>query len=335
MTTVASLPKKDIHPGSLVLLRSIRKFKEEAKRRFPVVPDPALDTWPLRDHDALALYDFLDELGRPELTALDIGTFTGFSAFVLALHRNISRVVTVDPNPLLHEQINEHNAVVGKTVDPTELEDLRVLDVARELFDAFPEAGRKIEVVEGAVGLSPSGHEHAIDLTDFIRDGDLVAFVDGLHTAEGVEADLRAVFRARPDAVAILDDCRHAWGPYVQAGVAAFLRKNGDYHFKLLADISASFAQSDLGFVYSAGRRPDVERAFEAIASLYASFDPLVMVMREEELQRTIADLRERLAAALGELQDWRRAMQQMESSLSWRVTVPLRRAKARLRRSG
>jgi hypothetical protein len=309
------------HPGSLALLQQLRSFKARLRERFPSLPDPAIDTWPLQEHDALALYDFLNALPRQSV-AVEIGTFTGLSSFCLALHPKVSRVVSIDPNPLLHEEINAHAEIVGKTVDPGPIAGLRVLDVARQVLDDFPEAARKIELVEGVLG--PGAEQ--IDLAKHLgHDDDVVALVDGLHTAEGVRTDLEAVFDARPSAVAILDDCRHAWGPYVQAGVAELLGQRGTYRFTLLADVSPSFAQTDLGVVYSQADAEMLEEAFRTLREWYAAFDPLAMVAREEELKEIVVETRRNLERASARAEEYERVLEKMRRSLSWRLTKPLR----------
>jgi BMFP domain-containing protein YqiC len=300
------------------MLQRLRGFKAEARSRFPSIPDPALDVWPLREHDALAVYDFIEVRGRP-CVALDIGTFIGLSAFSLALNPLVRRVVTVDPNPLLHAEINEKVDVVGTTVTAEGIEDVRVQDVARMLLAHDEDVAAKTTIVEGVVASPSPNTFEVVDISSLVDDADLIALVDGLHTPDGVQGDLSAIFGARPKAVAILDDCRHAWGPYVQAGVADFLSNApGAYRFTLLADVSSSFAQSDLGFVYSTESADDVERSFNRLQQLYASFDPLALIAREEELQRIVIETRERLA----QMQD---TLSALENSLSWKLTRPLR----------
>ncbi len=118
----------------------------------------------------------------------------------------------------------------------------------------------------------------------------LVAFVDGLHTSRGVQADLEAIFEFNPRAVAILDDCRHTWGPFVQAGVVRFMEgAQQEYRFRLLGDLSPGTATSNLGIVYPKVDGAEVQRVLREFAELFTErLDLLRLLRREEELIATV-----------------------------------------------
>jgi hypothetical protein len=304
--------------GSLQVLRRLDSYKRELKSRLPPLPNAGLETWPLLEHDVLAIHALLDVLeSENEIVAVDIGTFLGLSAFSLALHPRVLRVISVDPNPRIADELAK-SKVVGELDGLDDLGDVRVLDVAREVVGSFPDEARKIEMLEGSISKIAGGPNSVIDLRDRIGDAEVIALIDGLHTAEAVEGDLNALFSACATAVALLDDCRYLWGPDVQSGVAQFLRqREHSYRFRLLADISTSFAKSNLGLVYASGDNR-VEAAFAALQSAYADFDPLVMLARQEELMRVSAEDREELMLA-------RETLRMMQESRSWKITSPLR----------
>ena len=102
-----------------------------------------------------------------------------------------------------------------------------MLDVARAAFARFGDAEKKVRFYEGIVGKTQIGvgggslddlEKIEVPEPDSSGETGLVALVDGLHTREGVRADLEAIFGRNPRAVALLDDCRRRWGPVVQGG---------------------------------------------------------------------------------------------------------------------
>lgn len=310
------------------VLRRLDSYKRELKTRFPPLPSAGLETWPLLEHDVLAIHALLDVLeGEDEIIAVDVGTFLGLSAFALSLHPRVLRVISVDPNPRIADELAK-TKVVGELDGLDDLGDVRVLDVAREVVDSFPDEAQKIEMLEGSISRITDRPNSVIDLRDLVGDAEVIALIDGLHTADGVEGDLDAIFSAAANAVALLDDCRYLWGPDVQSGVARFLRqRDHSYRFRLLADVSTSFAKSNLGVVYTSGDNR-VEAAFAALQAAYADLDPLVVLAHQEELMRVSAQQREELMLA-------RETLRMMQESRSWKITSPLRLLDATLQRYG
>jgi len=101
-----------------------------------------------------------------------------------------------------------------------------------------------------------------------------------------VEEDLSAIFESNPRAIAILDNCRRFWGPFVQAGVASFMeRAQGKYHFQLFGDLSSGMATSNLGIVYSDVDSVEIQRSLAELSQLFSErLDPLWLASREQEL---------------------------------------------------
>lgn len=274
--------------------RRLDGYKETVSRLFPVLPRGYVDTWSISDTDALVLGHFLDCYPR-KVIALDIGTFIGVSAFYFASHSEVLRVISVDPNPTVADEINDKSEVLGGIIDPEPLHNLRVQDVAKEALAEFGEEQQKISLHVGTVGSSRiSIGENSIDSLEKVEipmlepsdNVSLLAFVDGLHTKEGVRSDLEAVFEKNPHAVAILDDCRRAWGAFVQAGVVDFMeRSERSYHFRLFGDLGPGLATSGLGLVYPDTDADETGYALADLRDLFSErLDPLRLLRREEEL---------------------------------------------------
>src|SRR5215212_4774789 len=247
----------------------LAEYKETVSRLFPILPKDCVDVWSISEADVLALGLLLDCYPH-KVAVLDIGSFLGASAFFFASHSKVTRVVSVDPNPTIAEEINDKSEMLGVKFDPEPLGNLRVLDVARTVLAEFPDENRKIQLHVGTVGTSKTGitedstggpQRLEEPVSEVLGERSLVAFVDGLHTREGVHADLEVIFDQNPRAVAFIHDCRHAWGPFVQAGVVSFMEgTRNEYDFRLLGDLGPAIATSNLGVVYPRAHRGDVRR---------------------------------------------------------------------------
>jgi predicted nuclease with TOPRIM domain len=276
----------------------LAEYKETISRLFPILPKDCVDTWSISEADVLAL-GLLLECYPQKVAVLDIGSFVGASAFFFASHSKVTRVVSVDPNPRLAEEINDKSEMLGVKIDPEPLGKLRVLDVARTVLAEFPDENRKIQLHVGTVGTGKTGitedsaggsEELEEPISELMGERSLVAFVDGLHTREGVHADLEVIFDHNPRAVAFIHDCRHAWGAFVQAGVASFMEgTRNKYDFRLLGDLGPALATSNLGVIYQKAHSGDVQRALAEFTDLFSErLDPLWLMRREEELIATV-----------------------------------------------
>src|SRR6266404_4408850 len=205
--------------GSLVPLRRLRAYKDTVARLFPALPRVCIDTWSILDHDALVIRHFLEAL-QHKVAVLEVGTFVGVSAYHFACQPNVTRVITVDPNPYIWDEVNDKVATIGIIVDTKQLRDLRVLDVAQAALDALHGERAKIEIKVGvlsthsapALSSALKVAEVSVPEPNSLDGARLVAFLDGLHSKEAVHGDLEAIFRGNPDAWVILDDCRYRWG---------------------------------------------------------------------------------------------------------------------------
>jgi hypothetical protein len=136
-------------------------------------------------------------------------------------------------------------------------QDLRVLDVAQAALAEFGEEQQKIMLRVGLVGSRKvSIYGGSLDGLEKVEvpvlepsDGiSLVAFVNGLHTKEGVRADLEAIFEKNPRAIAVLHDCRGYWGPFGEAGIVSFMeRSRQEYRFHLFEHLGPGLGAPHLG----------------------------------------------------------------------------------------
>jgi len=278
--------------------RRLDEYRETVSRLFPNLPRNYVDLWSMKNVDALASALFLQCYPR-KVAVLDIGTFVGVSAFHFASLPEVSRVLSVDPNPTLADEISDKGEALGVEFDVEPLRKLRVLDVARAALAEFADEKAKIELRVGTVASNRTGRQGdplatsgkaetpVLELSDGER---LVAFVDGLHTREAVEADLETIFENNPRAVAILDDCRRLWGPFVQAGVVNFMEKTQHkYHFQLFGDLGPGIATSTLGIVYPDVDAAEVQGALTEFRGFFSErLDLLWLVQREQELISTV-----------------------------------------------
>ncbi len=298
--------------GSTGYLRRLDEYKETVGRLFPALLRDYVDAWSISNADALILGHFL-ECYPHKVIVLEIGTFIGLSAFHFASLPEVLRVIGVDPNPTIADEINDKSEVLGRSIDPEPLGNLRVLDVAEAALAEFGDEQQKITLQVGTVGSSQVGvrqgsvnslEKMEIPVPDPSDNAALLAFVDGLHTREGVRADLEAVFDKNPHAVAILDDCRYAWGPSIQAGVVDFMeRAEQKYHFRLFGDLGPGLATSRLGIVYPDTDADETGHSLAELSELFSErLDLLRLLRREEELVDVANEFNRELKQARAQL---------------------------------
>lgn len=271
-------------------LRRLDDYKGTITRLLPGLPRHYVNGWSMLYIDALATACFLDRFPR-EISVLDIGTFLGVSAFHFAGHPKVIEVTSVDPNPKIADEINEKSPTGEIRISPELLQDRRVLDVARAALECYPVEHGKTRLLAGVVGVNKMGVHGGVvqglkrvTIPDASGEASLVAFVDGLHTAEGVHADLKGVFGKDPNALAFLDDCQSRWAPAIKAGVAAFSEEAPkEYRFRLFKDLSPGLATSNLGIVYSETPADNVEGVLEDFGRPFDALRNLLRLMREEE----------------------------------------------------
>ena len=280
--------------GTIDYTKQLDEYKKAVSRLFPTLPRGYVDAWSISTADALALAHFLECCPR-RVIVLDIGTSIGVSAFHFASRPKVLKVISVDPNPTITDKLNDKSDVLGSSTDPKPLRNLRVLDVARAALAEFDDEQQKIQLYVGTVDGSQMGiQESSIDGLEKIEipalepsEGvSLVAFVNGLHTKEGAQAHLGAIFEKNSHALVLLHDCRGYWGPFVQAGIVSFMEQAQEkYHFQLFGDLSPSLATSSLGIVYPDIVAAEVKQTLVTFSELFSErLDLFRLLRREEEL---------------------------------------------------
>jgi hypothetical protein len=248
-----------------LLFRSLDRYKKRVCEVAPQLAKETVSLWTISKAEALAMSYFLERLEEEEFTILDVGTFVGLSAFFFASQAKVRRVVSVDPDPLLSEEV-----VAQYRRPAANHPDKRVLEVAREALRAFPSAGQKVELKAGVVGVNEMalvGKDASQVKRVAIPREPLVAFVDAKHSSEGVYQDLLAIFRQTPQALVFLHDCEGSHGPSVQSGVASFL-KEADYHFTLFGRLRLGLGRPSLGLVHPQGRTVEIRTMLRELSSL-------------------------------------------------------------------
>jgi hypothetical protein len=276
------------------LLR-VRDYKMRVSNLYPEIPHSLLQNCSISPIDTLVIGYFLEYLDR-EVTVYEIGSFVGASSYLFATHPKVSKLVCIDPNPTIADEAVA-NSEWTEERDLSSLQDLRAFDVARGAFASLDEqALKRVEFREGVVGSESLGtrterkwQSGKVEIPQFVDSGDsLLAYVDGLHTREGVREDLEAIYEQNPNAITLLDDCRDTWGAFVQSGIVDFIEQHesGDeYTFRLCADLGTGVATSSLGLLYRRDRAREVNAALRGVASKFSQrLDPVQLLIRENEL---------------------------------------------------
>src|SRR5215211_6996409 len=292
--------------------RKLEEYKETVSRLFPALPRDLVDSRSIRDVDALVLALFL-RCYPHEVSVLNVGTSLGASTFHLANQPSVSRVLGVDSERPEDGEPGETSKSLSSDGEPAPLQKLRFIDVARAAIAEFADESAKVELRTGDVGSAlrsdqsdpPDGSEK-MPAQELSEDQPLLAFVNGARTREAVGADLQAIFEVRPRAIAILDHCRGAGGPFVQAGIAHFMEgSQTEYHFRLFGDLSSGMATSNLGIVYPDADSAEVQKCLEELGHLFSErLDPLWLASREQELISTVNAYRDEADSLSGQLQD-------------------------------
>jgi hypothetical protein len=287
--------------------RILEEYKSEVIRLFPALSKGLLDSWSIKDADAIGLASFLKHYPRERVVVLDIGTFVGVSAFHLASQPKVAEVVSVDYNPSLSE-LQEWLTGLGKLDDAITLgaassPETTVIEVAREAFSRFPEQQRKAKFVAGDAA--------TVDIAIPADAASLVAFVDGHHGKEAVEADLRAIFDKDSAAVAILHDCRGSHGPKIMAGIASFMQTSQTaYCFRMFEHTDRGPTPPDLSVVYPSTVAEEIEQAMSGllaspksslIQAAFASWQAWDLQYKRAHRQYQRANRQQKLRKRVGE----------------------------------
>ena len=243
--------------------KRLDEYKSTVTRLFPVLPRDLVNGWSIQDADAIALARLLECYPREPVFVLEVGTFVGASAFHFACQPKVSEVVSIDTNISLAKLADQVVAKKNQDIAYRDAEDfgpgaspnVGVLDVAEAALACFPEQWQKVRLVTGTTG--------SVHIPAPANGASLVAFVDGSHGKERVEADLRAIFEHNPYAVAVLHDCVEArTSPAVLTGVAAFIEASSiGYRFRLFKQLGTLSTSPNLGILYPETMAEQLEQA--------------------------------------------------------------------------
>ena len=189
--------------------------------------------WCIPREDAFDLVAHVVE-HRPH-KVLEVGTFVGVSTLMIAeaLSEEAS-FVTIDPNLPLTVEMASTNSTIGG-LDGS----LRAQDVARAAARTLG-IEHRIRFIEGGFAVADTFAARRRDYSkQLVAVGPEVcknfgpfdfAFIDGLHFADAVDADLTLAARAlAPGGVVLMHDCIGVWGTNVRAGILRFLARHPEF----------------------------------------------------------------------------------------------------------
>src|SRR5829696_2702845 len=238
-------------------LKRLDEYKATVTRLFPVLPRDLVNGWSIQDADAIVLARLLECYPREPIFVLEVGSFVGTSAFHFACQPKVSEVVSIDTNISLARlaDLVVKNYPDAEDFRPGASPNVGVLDVAEAALACFPEQWQKVRFVTGTT--------ESVHIPAPANGASLVAFVDGSHGKEQVEADLRAIFEQNPYAVAVLHDCVEArTSPAVLTGVAAFIEASSiGYRFRLFKQLDTLSTIPNLGVLYPETMAEQLEQA--------------------------------------------------------------------------
>lgn len=279
------------------------------------------ETWQMSIGERAAIEGLLREI-RPQL-AIEIGTAEGGALRRIAEHSQEVHAFDLVPSPLRHERVTFH---IG---DSHEL--------LPQVLAEFAEAGRNVDFV----------------------------LVDGDHTAEGVRRDVQDLLDspAVANAVVLVHDTANeevrrgldavAFGAWPKVAhvdldcVPGWIFQEESLRYELWGGLGAILVDATRDAY--AGGDPVQQRAFPAAPLLAAGRDELVREAEEAARAKRAAaaradgdaddgdaeqeDPEQELARLRAELAHQQRVQRDLEASISWRLTAPLRTAKQRLGR--
>lgn len=194
-------------------------------------PRAAVTQWSLPATDVADLWTLAARSGSRRV--LEVGSFVGTGAFLMAQALPDAEVHSVDPNLPLDVEFNAMGAD-GRGADLSR----RTLDVARLAADRLGLAAR-VRFHEGGFAV---GSTFALDDVPVPVVGPEICrahgpfgfvFVDGLHFEDAVIADLRlAISALASDGTIALHDCIGYWGSHVRRAVACVLEGDDTLSFE-------------------------------------------------------------------------------------------------------
>jgi predicted O-methyltransferase YrrM len=223
----------------------------------------AIREWCIPELDGQMLVEHVVRY-RPK-RVLEVGTYVGVSTLLIAISADRdTSIVSIDPNFPLRVEMGSMGSALGR-LDGA----MRTQEVARAAARQIGVDGR-IRFVDGGFATGKTFASARTDLNTEVpiigpsiceESGpfDLV-FIDGLHYAWAVEADLRLAAKAlAPGGTILMHDCIGMWGTNVRAGIYRFLDDKPE--FRLLFP-SFHHLYYSIGTVFRTHEHPELAAAF-------------------------------------------------------------------------
>lgn len=288
-------------------LSLLRKYEDMVEKLFPDLGKRTIDSHSGSAADILFMGQFLSGCSHGAVI-LEKGVSIGNSTCSLASHPKVSRVIGVDRNPLISGNPQAHRSVPNGSQDHESSNGLRMLDIARATLAEYVTENQKVELHDRA----QIAKKDMLPAVSSAKGEYLVIILNDPENREEVANELESIFEQHPQAIVFLSHCRYSKGPFTQAGMVDFQSQaEGEYHFRLIADLGPGLAGSNLGIIYSEQSASRVEETLEEVRKSFSErLDPLRLLQREEEfveaLNRSGQDLRKtnsRLRAQVTELE--------------------------------
>ncbi|RYG38962.1 MAG: hypothetical protein EON93_00990 [Burkholderiales bacterium] len=227
MQSVAAVKQEKIDPQALhdVVLSAYKALG---------YPAHVVGSWAISEND---IDDFvlLAAAANPK-KIIEVGTFVGVSTMLLALACPDAHIFTVDPDfPLSVEMSSAGSGFAGVDHGATTHDIARLVAIRLGVQDriTFVRGGFAVGDTFSSI-LTKGGEKTPIVGPELCaKEGPFdFAFIDGLHSADAVAADLELVEPAlKPGSQIVLHDCIGFWGASVRSGIFEFLRHHPEYVF--------------------------------------------------------------------------------------------------------
>jgi predicted O-methyltransferase YrrM len=197
-------------------------------------PAEIVNTWAIGHNDAPDLMAIAESVNPSRI--LEVGTYVGVSTMLIALACPGAHIFTVDPDLPLKIEMGATGSSVAN-VDSSATTHAIARAAAEKLGVAdritFVKGGYSVRETFSST-LTSKGSKAKLAGPKLCKDEgpfDFI-FIDGLHTAEAVAADLQlSAKHLTPTGIMALHDCIGFWGANVRAGVLEFIRRNPSYRF--------------------------------------------------------------------------------------------------------
>jgi predicted O-methyltransferase YrrM len=224
----------------------------------------AIRQWCISELDGQMLVE-VTRVRRPK-RILEVGTYVGVSTLLMALADTTATIVTIDPNLALAAEMGSMDSDLGRLKGTVRTHDVASA-AARQLgFEdriQFVEGGFAIGETFSSIGSNSGARAPVVGPAVCAEHGpfDLI-FIDGLHYASAVAADLRLAAEAlAPGGVILMHDCVGMWGTNVRAGIFRFLADRTEFR---LSHPRFGELYRSIGSVFRADEHLDLMKRFRS-----------------------------------------------------------------------